>query len=75
VIVGSCTFYIDPTHKNPIPPEVLQFMINYSGFEKAQILLLNPSQDVPVLEDSAMADRFNELFYGSMDYAVIGIKR
>ena len=74
VIVGSCTFYTDPTHKNPIPPEVLQFMINYSGFEKAQILLLNPSEEVPVLEDSAMADRFNELFYGSMDYAVIGIK-
>ena len=74
VIVGSCTFYTDPTHKNPIPPEVLQFMINYSGFEKAKILLLNPSEDVPVLEDSAMAHRFNELFYGSMDYAVIGIK-
>jgi ubiquinone/menaquinone biosynthesis C-methylase UbiE len=74
VVVGSCTFYTDPTHKNPIPPEVLQFMINYSGFEKAQILLLNPSEEVPVLEDSAMADRFNQLFYGSMDYAVIGIK-
>jgi O-antigen chain-terminating methyltransferase len=74
VIVGSCTFYTDPTHKNPIPPEVLQFMVNYSGFEKSQILLLNPSQDIPVLENSAMADRFNELFYGCMDYAVIGTK-
>jgi len=74
VIVGSCTFYTDPTHKNPIPPEVLQFMVNYSGFEKSQILLLNPSQDIPVLENSAIADRFNELFYGCMDYAVIGTK-
>ena len=74
VIVGSCTFYTDPTHKNPIPPEVLQFMVEYSSFETSQILQLNPSQDPHVLEDSAMADRFNELFYGSMDYAVIGIK-
>ena len=74
VIVGSCTFYTDPTHKNPIPPEVLQFIVQYSCFETSQIVQLNPSQDPHVLEDSAMADRFNELFYGSMDYAVIGIK-
>jgi SAM-dependent methyltransferase len=74
VTVGSCNFYFDPTHKNPLPPEVLQFMARYSGFEPAQILPLNPSDHPRVLEDSDMAHRFNELFYGSMDYAVIGWK-
>jgi SAM-dependent methyltransferase len=74
VTVGSCNFYFDPTHKNPLPPEVLQFMARYSGFEPAQILPLNPSDHPRVLEDSDLAHRFNELFYGSMDYAVIGWK-
>ncbi len=74
VLVGSCNFYFDPTHKNPIPPELLQFMAQYSGFGTAQIWPLNPSDNPHVLENSDLADRFNELFYGSMDYAVIGIK-
>jgi SAM-dependent methyltransferase len=74
VIVGSCNFYFDPTHRNPIPPEILQFMANYAGFELAHILPLNPSDNPRVLEDSDLAHRFNELFYGSMDYAVIGYK-
>jgi SAM-dependent methyltransferase len=74
VTVGSCNFYFDPTHKNPLPPEVLQFMARYCGFEPAQILPLNPSDNPRVVEDSDMARRFNELFYGSMDYAVIGWK-
>jgi SAM-dependent methyltransferase len=74
VTVGSCNFYFDPTHKNPLPPEVLQFMARYAGFEPAQILPLNPSDHPRVLEDSDLAHRFNELFYGSMDYAVIGWK-
>jgi SAM-dependent methyltransferase len=74
VIVGSCNFYFDPTHNNPIPGEILQFMANYSGFELAHILPLNPSDNPRVLEDSDLAHRFNELFYGSMDYAVIGYK-
>ena len=74
VLVGSCNFYFDPTHKNPIPPETLQFVAQYSGFDSAQILRLNPSDNPRVLETSDLADRFNELFYGSMDYAVIGIK-
>jgi SAM-dependent methyltransferase len=74
VLVGSCNFYFDPTHRNPIPPEILQFMTHYYGFEPAQILPLNPSDNPRVLEDSDLAHRFNELFYGSMDYAVIGYK-
>ena len=74
VLVGSCNFYFDPTHNNPIPPDTLEFLANYSGFETVQTLHLNPSDNPRVLEDSDLANRFNELFYGSMDYAIIGIK-
>lgn len=75
VLVGSCTFYLDPTHRNPIPPELLQFMARYSGFNTARIVPVNPSQDPLVQENSDLAVRFNQLFYGFMDYAVIGIKK
>jgi SAM-dependent methyltransferase len=74
VLVGSCNFYFDPTHRNPIPPELLEFMAQYAGFGMARTMPLNPSDYPHVLENSDLAHRFNELFYGSMDYAVIGIK-
>lgn len=74
VTVGSCSFYIDPTHRNPIPPEVLQFLARYSGFSEVTPLWLNPADQPKLVEDSELAKRFNQLFYGCMDYAVMGLK-
>ncbi|MBE9032835.1 methyltransferase domain-containing protein [filamentous cyanobacterium LEGE 11480] len=74
VLVGSFSFYLDPTHRNPIPPEVLQFLTRYSGFEQVTPIWVNPSDRPKVVEDSELAKRFNELFYGFMDYAVMGLK-
>lgn len=74
VLVGSFSFYLDPTHRNPIPPEVLQFLTRYSGFEQVTPIWVNPSDRPQVVEDSDLAKRFNELFYGFMDYAVMGLK-
>ncbi len=74
VLVGSFSFYLDPTHRNPIPAEVLQFLIRYSGFEQVVPIWVNPSDRPKVAEDSELGRRFNELFYGFMDYAVMGLK-
>jgi O-antigen chain-terminating methyltransferase len=74
VLVGSCNFYFDPTHRNPIPPPVLQFFLESRGFSDVRILRLNPSDDQPLEGDSELIQRFNRLFYGPMDYAVIGRK-
>ncbi len=70
--VGACNFYLDPTHRNPIPPPVLKFFLESRGFEQVEILRLNPSIAEPVEGDSDLVQRFNKLFYGPMDYAVIG---
>ena len=72
--VGSCNFYLDPTHRNPIPPAVLKFYLESRGFEEVEVLRINPSSANPVQGDSELTQRFNELFYGPMDYAVIGRK-
>jgi ubiquinone/menaquinone biosynthesis C-methylase UbiE len=74
LLVSSFTFYLDPTHRNPIPSEVMQFLLRYTGFEPVVPLWVNPSDLPKVSEDSELGRRFNELFYGFMDYAVMGLK-
>jgi len=74
VLVGSCNFYFDPTHRNPIPSQVLDFLLQSRGFARVEILQLNPSDDTPVADDSELARRFNRYFYGPMDYAAVGWK-
>jgi O-antigen chain-terminating methyltransferase len=74
VLVGSCNFYFDPTHRNPIPPPVLKFFLESRGFTRVDVMELNPSDAPNVEGDSELVQRFNRLFYGPMDYAVIGRK-
>lgn len=74
VLVGSCNFYFDPTHRNPVPSQVLNFLLESRGLLGVEILKLNPSDDTPVADDSDLARRFNHYFYGPMDYAAIGWK-
>jgi len=74
VLVGSCNFYFDPTHRNPLPSLMTQFLVQYCGFAEVEILNLNPSTETAICEDSEIAKRFNECFYGPMDYAIIGYK-
>jgi 2-polyprenyl-3-methyl-5-hydroxy-6-metoxy-1,4-benzoquinol methylase len=74
VLVGSCNFYFDPTHRNPLPSQVTKFLVESRGFSRVEVLNLNPSDDTPVDENSDLARRFNKYFYGPMDYAVVGFR-
>jgi O-antigen chain-terminating methyltransferase len=72
VLVGSCNFYFDPTHRNPLPSPIMKFFLESRGFIGIQILNLNPSDEAPVPGESEVVRRFNQYFYGPMDYAVVG---
>lgn len=75
VSVGSCTFYLDPTHQRPLPGLMMEFLTKNRGFTKVKLLKLNSAaSDYRVPDTSELANRFNECFYGPMDYAVIGVK-
>jgi O-antigen chain-terminating methyltransferase len=75
LIVGACNFYYDPTHRHPIVPVVAQFMAQQRGFAKAEILRLHPyPQDNLLAEDSEVAKRLNQAFYGPQDYALVAWK-
>lgn len=74
VLVGSCNFYFDPTHRNPLPAPVMKFLLESRGLQRVEIIRLNPSDAEPVLGDTDLVKRFNQYFYGPMDYAVVGWK-
>ncbi|MFH2067796.1 MAG: class I SAM-dependent methyltransferase [Pseudomonadota bacterium] len=76
VLVGSCNFYYDPTHRNPLPPQMVKFLLESRGFYRVHIERLHPYPDEARIPDdgSEVVERFNQRFYGPQDYAVIGYK-
>ena len=73
VLVGSRNFYIDPTHRNPLPSVMIKFLVESIGFINVEIMNLHPISDQKI-DGGELAQRFNEYFYCSQDYAVIGYK-
>jgi SAM-dependent methyltransferase len=75
MLVGSYSFYLDPTHRNPLPSPVVEFMVEARGLCRVEVMYLHPS-DEPRVEEAGLdvAKRFNAYFYGPRDYAVIGWK-
>ncbi len=74
VLVGSHTFYMDPTHRNPMPSELVRIIVEARGYETVEIKRLHPSGVSFGGEDRALTERLDALFYGPRDYAVIGRK-
>lgn len=76
VLVSSQEFYIDPTHRNPLPGALVKFIAEAKGLERVELLPLHPFPDTHRVRegDLEVTKRFNELFYGARDYAVIGWK-
>jgi SAM-dependent methyltransferase len=74
VLVGAHNFYLDFTHRNPLPSLTVQFLLEARGFHDVKVLPLHPYPESLRLPDdgSEIAKRFNEYFYGPQDYAVIG---
>ncbi|HXQ72405.1 MAG TPA: methyltransferase domain-containing protein [Pyrinomonadaceae bacterium] len=73
-MVGSFSFYADPTHRNPIPSETLEFLLESRGFTDTKVWKLRPWEAAKLEGDSELIRRFNEFFYSAPDYAVIAKK-
>jgi SAM-dependent methyltransferase len=74
ILVGANNFYLDPTHLNPLPSPLSEFLVEYAGFHSVKILNLHDYAESYKLSGSELAERFNSYFYGAQDYAVIGYK-
>ncbi len=72
LLVGSCNFYADPTHKNPIPPNTLKFIAEARGFGNIEIIRLHPPDMPNQMED--MPGPLLKLFNMELDYSIIAYK-
>lgn len=70
------SFWIDPTHLKPIPPVLLQFMFEFSGFKGNEIVRLNSVEsERRRMRFASSASRFMmREFLRAQDYAVVGVK-
>jgi O-antigen chain-terminating methyltransferase len=76
LMVGSNTFYTDPTHKNPIPPVTLEFLAKNRGFRDVEIHRLHPVKK-PSFVNIENGEDLNSLIFAStkaQDYSVVGLK-
>ena len=69
--VGTSHFYLDPTHQQPIPHQLLSFLPEHTGFARTKVLRLQESPTL--LQKHALG--LHDVFTGSSpDYAVIAQK-
>jgi SAM-dependent methyltransferase len=71
LVVGSCNFYLDPTHIHPIPAPLLRFLAEARGFLGVQIMPLHPMPVTMHLAESQNSLQLNQLLYGPQDYGLI----
>ena len=73
LVVGSSSFYLDPTHQRPLPPLLLSFLTEYTGFLRNKIVRL---QESPELAAGETPVSLLQVLTGvSPDYAVVAQKK
>jgi 2-polyprenyl-3-methyl-5-hydroxy-6-metoxy-1,4-benzoquinol methylase len=66
-------FYIDPTHRHPIPPVLTSFYLEEAGFGRIEIERLSPAiESMPSVRD--LPEGFRKAFFGSLDYVAFGTR-
>ena len=71
LVVGTVSFYLDPTHQRPIPPQLLEFLPSHRGFARIQTLRLQEAQGIQTRQDISLQDVLHGV---SPDYAVVSQK-
>jgi len=70
--VGACDFYLDPTHRHPIPPAMLAYVVGSRGFVDVEVVRLHPLASLAGDQPSVLLMReLDGLLQGPRDYAVI----
>jgi len=74
--VGATHFYLDPTHRAPLPPALLAYTVAAAGYEGANALRLNaPAHLATAAPQTDMPPNLLDVLAGaSPDYAVLAQK-
>lgn len=71
IVVGTQSFYLDPTHERPIPHLLLSFLTEYSGFCRSKLLRLQESREIAAASSTALMSVLGGV---SPDYAIVAQK-
>ncbi len=71
IVVGTSEFYMDPTHKSPLPPNLLAFITEYYQFKQTKVVRLQAVENLLKSEKLSILDVLKGV---SPDYAVIAQK-
>lgn len=73
--VGSCNFYLDPTHRNPLPPDLMRYLLEARGFVQVEVRELHPCEENRITDGArSVTEALNRFLFSAQDYAVIGKK-
>ena len=82
--VAAFSFYLDPTHKRPVHPELLRFAVERCGFVDIGLHFANPSAERPRVGEELATPETSELrklvehvqwaLFGPQDYGVVAVK-
>ena len=75
LLVAAERFYLDPTHRKPLPSELTAYLMRSRGFEEVEILPLHPLPVERQEYSDPMLGLLQEKLYGPQDYGAIGRKR
>lgn len=74
LLVSSRWFHLDPTHRSPLPAEMVSMIAEARGFVQVSIRELHPMQQRFEARDDVLAAQLDAIFHGPQDYALIARK-
>lgn len=74
LLVGSCNFYLDPTHQNPLPIPTLKLLVEARGFRCQEVMKLHPVASAKIEVKDQLTSHLNHFLYGPMNYAIVARK-
>ncbi|MDD5267439.1 MAG: methyltransferase domain-containing protein [Methylococcales bacterium] len=72
LVVGTSSFYLDPTHQKPLPAKLLTFVVEYAEFERVKTLYLQEHLDLATAQKTSL---FDVLAGVSPDYSIVAQKK
>jgi SAM-dependent methyltransferase len=73
-LVASETFWLDPTHRNPLPSQTVSFIAEARGFVRVAVLELQSLETGTRPYDDPMLRALHERLYGRRDYGLLAWK-
>ena len=82
LVMGACDFYADPTHRAPLPPHLLEYLVAVQGFGAIEVRHLHPRTEQlrqmrELGVDAALKPFIDAValrLYGPQDYAILGYR-